>query len=153
MLRPGEPRAIVSGDVIRVGQSFLLIRNEPLSRSMARCHQSLAGHARLVSYGARSSRLRRTPPSPCCCSVSTARQDLGGGRDSPSRSPRWRLVTIARETLTVEAIGELFARASGGAGESSDVIDMASAKLRSVTLLFDEATSLSPRRRTRCFML
>ncbi len=143
VLRPGEPRAIVSGDVIRVGQSFLLIRNEPLSE-VDGAVPSVVGWSRAAGQ------LRRT--------ILTAAShtkpvlllgEYGTGKTLVAEEIHRRgarggaLVTIACDTLTVEAIGELFARASGGAGESSDVIDMASASSQRRTLLFDEATSLS----------
>jgi pSer/pThr/pTyr-binding forkhead associated (FHA) protein len=145
VLRPGEPRPVGSGDIIRVGQSFLLIRHEPLTE-MDGAVPALVGWSRAAGQ------LRRT----ILMAASHTRPVLllgeyGTGKSLVAdeihrRSARGGpLVTVDCETLTVAAIHELFPRApQGSAAEPGEgVIDMASASQQRKTLVFDEAGSLS----------
>lgn len=146
VLRPGEPRPVASGDIIRVGQSFLLIRHEPLTE-MDGAVPALVGWSRAAGQLRRTILMAASHTKPVLLlgEYGTGKTLVAdeihrrGSRGGP-------LVTVNCERLTVEAINQLFPRPSAQSAPDvpDGVIDLASSSQSRRTLLFDEAGSLSP---------
>lgn len=146
VLVAGEPRPMWSGDIIRVGQSFLSIRYEPAAELDAAL-PSVIGWSRAAGQLRRTIHLAASHSKPVLLLG-----EFGTGRTLAAKEIHrlsgrpGSLVTVGCQELTVDGLPQLFARASQRSEPEPGDAGMGHAGHASNrparTLLFDEASRL-----------